>query len=340
MDKNEKAEVTLEVSTPAETPAVETEESATEFLQKGVAEIEAKSTEEVVETPEAEEAEETPETEEEPSVAEEEAEKFDEAELLKAVGLTQKSLADVKDDLNKARSQAELFNFLSGNVEGFGDFLTQQIMIARGAKPEGKLLSLDNIGKREPELPKANNEKLLENYTEDQIKDFKELLTELAPALGFVKHTDLEADKKQAKQEQAEEKAVSTFNDFGKSEPVKEQLKAMKLDWEADVKPAVVNKLLKGYGIRDYAHITQENIIEAYNSIIIGRKGGIEKLLSNVKSEAAKTHEEKLKLGQMVPKVGQPAIKPEFDVNKLLNDPNVTSKDIKERMKALVNKRR
>ena len=340
MAENEKAEVTPEVSTPAETPAVETEESATEFLQKGVAEIEAKSTEEVVETPEAEEAEETPETEEEPSVAEEEAEKFDEAEFLKKAGFTQKSMADIKGDLNKLRTQAELFNWASGNVEGFGDFLTQQIMIARGAKPEGKLLSLDNIGKREPELPKANNEKLLENYTEDQIKDFKELLTELAPALGFVKHTDLEADKQQAKQEQAQEKAVSTFNDFGKSGPVKEQLKAMKLDWEADVKPAVVKILLDDFGIGEFAFVNSKNITRAYNAFVQEKAGGIEKLLSNVKSEATKAHEEKLKLGQIVPKVGQPAIKPEFDINKLLNDPNVTSKDMKERMKALVNKRR
>ena len=334
--ENNSAEVIPEVSATEEKPVAEPELSATEFLQKGVAKIEGESVEE---TPEVE-TEKAPETEEKPSVTEEETEKIDETGLLKKAGFTQKSLADIKEDMNKARTQAELFNFLANNVDGFGDFLTQQIIISRGLKPKDTPLTLGDIGKREPEQPQVNTEKLLEKFTQEQIDDFRELITEMAPELGFVKRTDLEAEKVQTQKTQAEDKAVGNLKDFGVSGPVKEQLKALNLNWETDVKPAIVGMLLEDFGINDFANVTPKNITRAYNVFMQEKQGGIEKLLSNVKSEATKEHEEKLKLGQVVPKSGQPAIKPDFDLEKFLSNPNTTGDMIKERMRTVVGKRR
>lgn len=327
-------------------------ETATEMLKRGVAEIEKKATsatgaatefseegsgddqQSVVDTGKKPEEE----TETETSEESEKSEELEEGEFLKRAGFTQNSLEDVKTDLNKAMGQAELFNWLNNNVPGFSDFAYQQMLRARGLESSGKSADLKDVGKKPQSEPQKTGEaSLLEKYDPTQIEEFKEI----AEGLGFVHRDEIESQRQAEKAEASQEKARDVLKSFGKSKQTKEYLKALNMDWDKDVKGMIVKTLIHDFGIPDPGHITPENVTRAFNIFLMEKPGGIEKLLSNVKTEALNTHKDKLKLGQPIPKTGtRPSGKGKRSIQDLINDPNTTSKDIQDAMRGLVSKRR
>lgn len=304
-------------------------ESATDYLNRSLAEIEQKT-----------QAEPPPETEleipgEKTGKKPEETEEIDESELLKRTGLTQKSLEDVKRDLDNSRTQAEFWNWANANIDGFSDFVFQKIMESRGLQPKGGAQTLADLGVKSEQKP-AEPSKLLERFSQEQIDDFRTIATEL----GFVHKEQLAAEKQTEARENAAKEARTALNDFGKSEAVREQLKGLGLEWDKEVKGQVARILSEDFGITDFGKVTPKNIARAYNTLILERQGGVEQLLTNAKTEATKTHEEKLKLGQTVPKEGtRGPTAPPKDIQSWLNDPNTKADDIKKRMEQVARRR-
>lgn len=269
--------------------------------------------------------------------AEADSQKFDETEYLKKAGFTQKSLEDIKRDLNKSAQQSEYWNWAVANIPNFGDFMFQQIMASRGGDMGDKALSLADIGKK-PESPAMQqaDSALLERFTQEEIDNFGLL----AKSLGYVQKTDIEAVKAEEKREQNKNMAVNEFKKFGESEATKKTMTSLGVDWEKDVKTAVVRILVHDFGIRDFEYVNPVNIARAFNAYVMEQPGGMEKLLTNAKMEGAKTQEDKLKLGQSIPKTGAggPIGKPS-NLAQFLNDPKTDSKAILDRMKFLTTKR-
>jgi hypothetical protein len=182
----------------------------------------------------------------------------------------------------------------------------------------------------------------VEKYGEDHVTEFEEILKDL----GYEKadHArDLIADYDQSKKVEANEKeAKDTFKAFGKSDNVKNILSGLKLDWDKDVKVAVTDILLEDFGISDFSNVTEKNIARAFNAFVQEQEGGIEKLLSNAKNEALKTHEEKLKLGKQVPKPGTQTTKPDSkkSVVAWARDPNTSAEDVRKKIGELAKKGR
>lgn len=320
-----------EVTTsPTDDAGAETEKSATDLLKEGVARIEEKADEEIPPGEEKPEGGEItiPEGEEPPPDGEGgEAEEVDEAEALKRAGFTQKTLADLKTDLNKAMDQSQFWNWANANIDGFSDFIFQQMMASKGLTPKGKVSSITDLAGK-PESQLSGESKLLNSgrYSQEQLDEFRELATEM----GFVHRSEIEADKKAESAENAKKTATKTFDDFGKSETVKTQLTAMGLDWEKDAKAPIVQILLEDFGINDFGYVNSKNIARAFNTFVMEKEGGIEQLLANAKSEATRTHKEKLKLGKGAPETGSRGPSAPADVKKWLK--TASADDIKKRM--------
>lgn len=333
------------VETPESTPETEEKpggdkpETATDFLKNGLAKIaETKADETPAETEEPGE-EKSPEGEEtKPKTEPEETEEIDEAEVLKRAGFTQRSLADLKADSDKERTRVETWNWGAKNIPGFTDFVMQRMQASRGNVATGPETLADFSKTLEkPETPgkvPGGEAILLEKgFTKEQVAEFRDVITALAPDLGLVHRDDIAADKEATANKDAEAEAVGALDDFGKSDQVKEQLEALSLDWKKDVKAEVVKMLLEGFGIDNIGNVTPDNIARAFNAYLQEKPGGIEQLLANVKSKAVKEHEDKLKLGKSIPKTGAVTPSKPDNLDEFLR--TASADDIKKRMQSL-----
>lgn len=326
---------TEEVTTGADQTPAETEqksETATEFLNRSVEEIKSKAEQEPT-------GEETAD-EKKPAETSEDTEEIDETEMLRRAGFTQKSLEDVKTDLNREANKTEIFNWLNKNVEGFGDFVYQKMLEARGVKADKSAININELGAKKPGTAVTPNERktLVEKFGEDQVSEFEEIMA----GLGYAKKDDLTTGLKSyeetQKAEAAQKTAIDTFKNFGKQENVSNILKGLNMTWD-DVKKPVTDILLEDFGIADFSNVTEKNIARAFNAYVQEQDGGIEKLLTNAKNEALKTHEDKLKLGKPVPKPGTETTgSTKVPLEQWLN--GATPQQIKERMNAIARKGR
>ena len=274
-----------------EAPVIPDGQTADEFLKGVVGEAEGKTdseTEETTSTDEGEPETKTPEGEPETKETidesgEEGTEELSESDVLKKAGFTQKSLEDVKRDLDAGASRTEIYNWGAKNIPGFREWLLTQMEKKRG---------LDAGGPSEPPG-------VLDGRSPDEI----EKATKTLEGLGFESQRQREARTDR-------ESAVANIKEFGNGRS--KELKEMGLEWaqydsEGNVTGGVLAdmfNIIEGeLGVTDPKRITPKLLARAWNAVLTDTEGGMERLIANTKTAALQRQKEKGKLRQ-IPKTG------------------------------------
>ncbi len=268
-------------------------QTADEFMKGVVDKAEGKDDSETEETTPTEEGKTETETEtaEGESESQEttdesgeaETEELSESDVLKKAGFTQKSLEDVKRDLDAGASRTEIYNWGAKNIPGFREWLLTQMEKKRG---------LDAGGPSEPPG-------VLDGRSPDEI----EKATKTLEGLGFES-----ARQREARQDR--EGAIANIKEFGNARF--KELKEMGLEWaqkdaEGNVTGGVLAdmfSIIEGeLGVTDPKRITPKLLARAWNEVLMDTEGGMERLISNAKTATLQRQKEKGKLRQ-IPKTG------------------------------------
>ncbi len=274
-----------------------------EFLQNVIDKAKGKTDSEAEETTSTEEGEAETETETKEGESEsqettdksgeEETEELSEADRLKEAGFTQKSLADIKRDLDAGASRTEIYNWGAKNIPGFREWLLTQMEKKRG---------LDAGGPSEPP-----------GVLDGRSPDEKEKAISTLEALDF-------ESGRQRRAREDREGARANIKQFGNDRS--KELKEMGLEWaqydnEGNVTGGVLAdmfKIIEGeLGVSDPKRLTPKLLARAWNAVLMDTEGGMERLMANVKTATLQRQKEKGKLRQ-IPKTGvkRPSIPANF----------------------------
>ena len=295
------------------------DQTADEFLKGVVDKAEGKTGSEAEETASTEEGKTETETkteegesesqEETDESSEAETEELSESDVLKKAGFTQKSLEDVKRDLDAGASRTEIYNWGAKNIPGFREWLLTQMEKKRG---------LDAGGPSEPPG-------VLDGRSPDEINK----ATKTLEGLGF-------ESKRQRETRTDRESAVANIKEFGNGRS--KELKEMGLEWaqydnEGNVTGGILAdmfSIIEGeLGVTDPKRITPKLLARAWNAVLMDTEGGIERLMANAKTATLQRQKEKGKL-RPVPRKG--VKKPAAPANFAEKFKDMTSKEMEAAM--------
>jgi hypothetical protein len=267
------------------------DQTADEFM-KGVVDKAEKPDDleikEPVSTDEGEPGPETPEGEPETEKptdepGEPETEELSEADVLKKAGFTQKSLEDVKRDLETSENRAGFYNWAVKNIPGTREWILSQMEKQRGMKTDG------------PSEPPG----VLDGRSPD----------EKEKAISTLEALDFESGR-QRRTREAREGAIANIKQFGNDRS--KELEEMGLDWaqydnEKNVTGGVLAdmfSIIEGeFGVTDPKRITPKLLARVWNEVLMDTEGGMERLIANAKTTALQRQKEKGKL-RLIPKTG------------------------------------
>ena len=125
----------------------------------------------------------------------------------------------------------------------------------------------------------------------------------IASGLGFVKQSDIQADKDQAETQRLQKAAIKNVGDFKKV--WSEKTDKMGLDWDTQVEPAMSVVLSRfGVGAGDFDKITPENLSSAFNDMMMSQPGGMNMIIESAKADALKEDKNKRNKGKTIPSKG------------------------------------
>jgi len=326
------------VNAPATEPVVSAEKSADDILKEGMERINKIRSGEPQEQKQPDVASPEPEKEEFEEVAQDTVL----ADLLKESGFSETSLAEIKANQTKMQNRDETFGWLMNNVPGFEDFVYRQLAYSKGLIPKEQAgdLSQFNKLKVEPEPTVAEEdfyslfanqvnpltqEPFLREEIDAQLRGFEIM----ADKLGFVRKGDIETLEQNRKTEETDRAAMKIWDEFPSTPKVKELIDSMNLTWGKDIKPHLAKIIAIDWGVGDPSKITPKLITDAFNKFIWEQGGGVEKIISNTKSETLQSQRDKLNLPKEVTPAGGKSgpVKPRT-LAELRDDPKVSSEDI------------
>jgi hypothetical protein len=296
-------------------------------------------------TPESEKpAETTPETK--PVV--------DISAILKEAGFGEKSLEDVKNHVDKLKARDETWHWAAKNIPGFTQFVTKQMMINRGVETATETDTLSafeqSLNKPKPaaqptaqpipqnvyELFKDRTNPFTgEPYSKDEIDQTVKDTKAIADSLGYVPKDEINALREEVsalKTSKAVEKADELWDKFPSNPIVAKQLEVLGETWEG-VMPTVARFLVTDLHITNPAQVTERDLANAWNLYVQGNQGGLNKIISNAKTEAITGQEAKNLLPKPITPQGSTIAqgKP-LSLAEIMNEPSLSDAEKNKRI--------
>ena len=157
-----------------------------------------------------------------------------------------------------------------------------------------------------------------EPYTAEEIALMNKNFENIASGLGFVKQSDIQADRDKAETQRLQKTAIKNVGDFKKV--WSEKTNKMGLDWDTQVDPAM-SVVLSRWGVRagDFDKVTPENLSDAFNAMMMNQPGGMNMIIESAKADALKEDKNKRNKGKTIPSKG-PKPTGQFDSKSFLED--------------------
>jgi arsenate reductase-like glutaredoxin family protein len=267
------------VATPEAAVLPEDQQSAADYLKGALGELGVNEASDIPAEAQTEPESKLGEVKADTEVAPE-AEEFDEEVFLKKEGFSEKSLGEVKTNLNRAMNQSQIYNWAKNHIPGLDKFILNQMDIARGLP--GENMTVEQL---QPKAERAVAEDdFLGQFKPEEVELVEKVLTKLLDRQGIVRKQDLDAEKKQTEVRQAYAQMGKNIEDFKKART--DDLKTLGMDWQNDVEPKLFEIIEQSYGITNPALVTPERLAIAYREMVWQKQGGQETLIANAEKAA------------------------------------------------------
>jgi hypothetical protein len=259
----------------------------------------------------------TPEPETQPEIKPEAEVKptVDVAAMLKEAGFGEQTLESVKDHIDKLKARDETWHWAAKNIPGFTQFVTKQMMINRGVEQptEADTLSAfeQSLNKPKPAVapvaPQPTPQDVYEifkdrvnpvtgeAYDKSEIEAMVNDMKAINDKLGYVSKSEIESLRTEIsglKESKQVEKADEIWGKFPTNPIVAKQLEALGETWDG-VMPHVARFLVTDIHISNPAQVTEKDLANAWNLYVMNNPGGLNKIISNAKTEAITGQEAK-----------------------------------------------